>query len=92
MGSNIDIPGESRGSRDCGVRNVEEAKVSSHDISKRKRAHGMVITSEEGAQLTKQSGLTNFGAAGDNKIRVMHNSGDLNAHLDNVMTVLFFEN
>ncbi|VAI85837.1 unnamed protein product [Triticum turgidum subsp. durum] len=73
MGSNIEMPGESRGSKDGGVRSVEEAKVSSHDTS---------ITPEEGAQLTKQSGLTNFGAAGDNKVRAMHNAGDLNAHLD----------
>ncbi|KAI4975185.1 hypothetical protein ZWY2020_048792 [Hordeum vulgare] len=82
MGSNIDIPGESRGSKDGGVRNVEEAKVLSHDMSKRKRADGVVITLEEGAQLTKQSGLTNIGAAGDNKVSAMHNAGDLNAHLE----------
>uniref|UniRef100_R7WFB5 Hexosyltransferase n=1 Tax=Aegilops tauschii TaxID=37682 RepID=R7WFB5_AEGTA len=82
MGSNIEMSGESSGSKDGRVRNVEEAKVSSHDTSKRKRADGMVITSEEGAQLTKQSGLTNVGAAGDNEVRAMHNAGDLNAHLD----------
>ncbi|VAI73703.1 unnamed protein product [Triticum turgidum subsp. durum] len=77
-----EMSGESRVSKDSGVRNVEEAKVSSHDMSKRKRADGVVITSEEGAQLTKQSGLTNFGAAGDNKVRAMHNAGDLNVQLD----------
>ncbi|VAI85834.1 unnamed protein product [Triticum turgidum subsp. durum] len=71
--NNVGDQGESRGSKDGGVRSVEEAKVSSHDTS---------ITPEEGAQLTKQSGLTNFGAAGDNKVRAMHNAGDLNAHLD----------
>ena len=92
MGSNIEMPGEYRGSKDGGVRSVEEAKVSSHDMSKRKRADGVVITSEEGAQLPKQSGLTNFGAAGDNKVRAMHNAGDLNVQLDKVMTVFFFGN
>ncbi|KAF7108285.1 hypothetical protein CFC21_108783 [Triticum aestivum] len=85
MGSNIEMSGESSGSKDGRVRNVEEAKVSSHDTSKRKRADGMVITSEEGAQLTKQSGLTNVGAAGDNEVRAMHNAGDLNAHLDKLI-------
>ncbi|KAM3189466.1 hypothetical protein ACQJBY_068018 [Aegilops geniculata] len=82
MGSNMEMSGESSGSKDGGVGNVEEAKVSAHDTSKRKRADGVVITSEEGAQVTKQSGLTNFGAAGDNKVPAMHNAGDLNAHLD----------
>jgi hypothetical protein len=83
-GSSIDISGESGGSKDGRARNVDEAKQASHDSSKRKRVDDGVRSLEEGAQYREQSGVSNVGAARDNKVRGMHNAGDRDVPLDKV--------
>ncbi|KAM0902254.1 hypothetical protein ACQ4PT_019420 [Festuca glaucescens] len=76
--SSIGISGESGGSKD----NVDDAKQASNDSSKRKGVDDGVSSLEEGAQYREQSGLSNVGAARDNKVRGMHNAGYRNVPLD----------
>ncbi|KAM0902253.1 hypothetical protein ACQ4PT_019420 [Festuca glaucescens] len=80
--SSIGISGESGGSKD----NVDDAKQASNDSSKRKGVDDGVSSLEEGAQYREQSGLSNVGAARDNKVRGMHNAGYRNVPLDKQIT------
>ncbi|CAM0912198.1 unnamed protein product [Alopecurus aequalis] len=85
-GSRINISGESGGSKDGRVRNVEDTKESSHDSSKRKHVDDVVITSEEGLKIRKHSYLSNVGEVGDNTVGAMQNARHLNVPLDKEIT------
>ncbi|KAM0912113.1 hypothetical protein ACQ4PT_013017 [Festuca glaucescens] len=89
-GSSMYISGESGGSKDGRARSIDDTKQASYDSSKRKRVDDGLSSLDEGVQYREQSGLSNVGAARDNKVRGMHNAGYRNVPLDKVMDCLVF--
>ncbi|KAM0912112.1 hypothetical protein ACQ4PT_013017 [Festuca glaucescens] len=81
-GSSMYISGESGGSKDGRARSIDDTKQASYDSSKRKRVDDGLSSLDEGVQYREQSGLSNVGAARDNKVRGMHNAGYRNVPLD----------
>uniref|UniRef100_A0ACD5ZUM9 Uncharacterized protein n=1 Tax=Avena sativa TaxID=4498 RepID=A0ACD5ZUM9_AVESA len=81
-GSGIDISGESGGSKDGRVHNVEDAKQSSHDSTNRKRVDDVVVTLQEGAQFRKHTDLSNAGET----VHAMQNARNLNVTLNKKIT------